>query len=200
MHSNLAASLMLLVMLAGISSAVAAEPAAHDSALTRPIVLAAQDGSCAVSDDDLAIDAEEQAAIDAINRLREAAGVSALAVSTSLTRAAAWKARAMADGAPFEHEDPFRSFGERLSDCGVSTELAVEALAKGVAGGPEVAQFWYDDPTYFHQEVILDPSARWIGIARTVDAEGSVYWCAVLSPQEAALAAGLFLPRHAGET
>jgi uncharacterized protein YkwD len=167
MYGKLAPALVLVVIAA---------------AMARPTLLFAQDEPCAVSDDDLAIGVEEQAAIDAINGLREAAGLPSLMVSESLMRPAAWKARAMADGAPFDHNDPFRSFVQRLADCGVFGEQTVENLAGGVVTGTEVALFWYNDPTGLHQQPLLDPLVQWIGIARTVDAQGSVYWCAVFSP------------------
>ncbi|MGH2601470.1 MAG: CAP domain-containing protein [Dehalococcoidia bacterium] len=144
-----------------------------------------QEERCAVSEADLAIDDEEQAAIEAINSQRSAAGLAAVTVSPRLMRPATWKARSMADGAPHEHDDPFRTASERLVECGVSPEGVLEILVAGgaVVTGASAVQVWLDDPP--HREVVFNPEVRTIGVGRGDDGRGTYFWCMLFGPEEA---------------
>src|SRR5688572_32923111 len=82
----------------------------------RPAV--AQTPGCNVGSNELTVDQEEQSALELINSLRAGNGASALALSPSLGQAAALKSTSMAASGSFGHDDPGRSFTQRIRDCG----------------------------------------------------------------------------------
>lgn len=126
---------------------------------------------------DAAPDAEEQAALEAINDLRQRNGVAPLALSPALTRAARWKAEALAAGAPFTHADAQGDWERRLADCGYHDRGAAgENLALGVMTGAAVVRQWESSPP--HRANLLDASFRVIGIARARGGEWGWYWAA----------------------
>lgn len=136
------------------------------------------ESTCAVPDGYAVLDDEEQAAVRAINELRAQAGLAPLAVSAALMRPARWKARFMSVTGTFAHDDPFRSWLQRLADCGYpAAAMAAENLAAGTASGQATVQMWWDSPP--HRANLLNPDARFIGIAR---AQGAApygwYWAA----------------------
>jgi uncharacterized protein YkwD len=120
---------------------------------------------CAVPEGYALLDGEEQAAVRAINDLRAQAGLVPLTVSVALMRPARWKSQFMAATGTFTHDDPFRSWLQRLSDCGYSGRSAVaENLAAGTATGQAAVQMWWESSP--HRANLLNPDARFIGIAR----------------------------------
>ncbi len=136
------------------------------------------EGPCTVPDGYALLDGEEQAAVRAINDLRAQAGLAPLAVSAALMRPARWKAQYMSATGAFAHDDPFRSWLQRLADCGYPIfAVAAENLAAGTGSGQATVQMWWDSPP--HRANLLNPDARFIGIAR---AEGAApygwYWTA----------------------
>lgn len=141
-----------------------------------PPTLAAQD-ACGAPPAAAPLDAEEQAAVDAINAMRAAEGLPPLTVSATLNRAARSKAVNLAGGAPFSHDDGWRSWQQRLADCGYSTRVMVsENLAAGVDTGPEAVRMWEGSPP--HRANMLDPGARGVGIARSGGGGRGWYWTA----------------------
>lgn len=122
--------------------------------------------------------AEELAALDQINAFRAAHGRAPLALSLTLTRAAAEKSAAMAAGAPFEHDDPHRTWIQRLADCGYNTNTYIsENIAAGTETAAQTVQMWQDSPG--HRENMLYPGARVAGIARVRGAAPyGWYWTA----------------------
>lgn len=136
----------------------------------------AQSGDCGVSQADLGIDGEEQAALDAINALRSGAGLAALSPSPSLGRAATWKSAAMAATGLFSHDDPGRGFPTRLRDCGYPANTWIgETLAMGQEGGRAAVTGWINSPP--HYAIMMSAQARAVGVARARGAQGW-YWTA----------------------
>lgn len=134
----------------------------------------AQSG-CAVADTGL--DAEERAAVDVINAARARDGLGPLSMSPALMRAARWKSGFMASGAPFAHDDPSRSWLQRMADCGYSARAYVaENIAAGTAAAPETVTMWLNSPA--HRANMLDAGAQTIGIARARGGEWGWYWTA----------------------
>jgi uncharacterized protein YkwD len=140
----------------------------------RPAV--AQTPGCSVSPNELAVDPEERSAFEQINALRAASRAPALALSSSLGQAAAHKSTTMATNGSFGHDDPGRSFPQRVRDCGYgATPNVAENLAVGVDTGRAVVQMWQASPS--HHRIMLDPSMKAIGIARVRGAHGW-FWTA----------------------
>jgi uncharacterized protein YkwD len=140
------------------------------------------EGSC-VASYSAAPAAEEQAAVDAINALRAGNGLAPLAVSSTLTRAAAEKSAGMAAGAPFAHDDPYRTWQQRLADCGFDTRVYVsENIAAGTETGVETVRMWQNSPGHLANMLYAD--VRSVGIARARGGAYGWYWTADFSVAE----------------
>lgn len=140
----------------------------------RPAV--AQAPGCSVSPGELNVDSEEQSALELINALRAESRAPALTLSASLGQAAAHKSAVMAASGSFSHDDPGRSFSQRVRDCGYrATPNIAENIAVGVDSGSAVVQMWRNSPA--HHRIMLDPSMRALGVARVRGAAGW-YWTA----------------------
>ena len=138
----------------------------------------AQSTGCAVNPVELSIDAEEQEALDAINALRAAAGLTPLAWAATLGQAAAHKSATMAATGYFSHDDPGRTWSQRIQECGYRASPQIyENLAEGTATGRATVQMWRDSPS--HHRSMMTPGIRVAGIARVRSAGGTWYWTAV---------------------
>lgn len=146
------------------------------------------ESNCAVAPDYAMLGAEEQSALSAINDYRAQYGLGPLAYSAVLTRAARWKSNSMAAGAAFAHDDSFRSWSQRLSDCGyTAVSYASENIAAGNERGWDTAQQWFNSAG--HRANILNPAASVIGIARAEGGAYGWYWTADFSAVGNTLAA-----------
>jgi hypothetical protein len=140
------------------------------------ITALAQAPGCAVSSNELAVDSEESSALELINSLRAENRAPALALSSTLGQAAAHKSSSMAVNGSLSHDDPGRSFAQRIRDCGYrATPNVAENIAAGVDSGRGVVQMWRESPA--HHRIMLDPSMRALGISR-VRGAGGWYWTA----------------------
>lgn len=139
---------------------------------------------CAVANPDAGLDGEEQAALDMINEYRARSGIGPLAVSRSLNRAAQWKSESMAGGTPFAHDDGFRSWMQRVRECGYTYSTWVrENIAAGNEGAAATVSQWINSAP--HRDNLLDPSMRVIGIARRPGGTYGWYWTANLADSAA---------------
>lgn len=120
--------------------------------------------SCGVDSSRLALDDQEQAALDDVNGYRAGHGAPPLTPSLTLTRAALWKSASMAAGAPFGHDDPARSWSQRMTDCGYDDSMAGENLAAGETTANAAVTDWENSP--HHNENLLDPAFTAVGIKR----------------------------------
>jgi len=160
---------ILIILAAALALAGAARIQSRTSAV-------AQAPGCAVNPGELAVDSEERSALELINALRAENRAPALALSSTLGQAAAHKSSAMAVNGSFRHDDPGRSFAQRIRDCGYrATSNAAENIAAGVDSGRAVVQMWRESPS--HHRIMLDPSMRALGISRVRGASGW-YWTA----------------------
>jgi uncharacterized protein YkwD len=126
---------------------------------------------------DPSIDTEEQELVRLINDYRVSNGRTALALSDSLSRAAAWKSRHMAGNDYFGHDDLGlnRDFIERLRDCGYTYNTWLgETLAAGNAGARATFDQWRNSPS--HNETLLSTNYTAIGVGRAYDAGSTYGW------------------------
>lgn len=141
----------------------------------------AQSIGCDVSPSELATDAEEQAALDAVNAYRASRGLPPLVWSESLVRGTAWKSRQMAMVGVLDHDDPGRSWLDRIVECGYrASPWVAENLGVLVETGRGVFMQWQDSGP--HQANMLDPQMKVAGIARARGATGW-FWTAVFGAE-----------------
>jgi len=123
------------------------------------------------------VDEEESQFLELINDYRSDRGLSRLALSDTLTRAAAWKSAHMANNDYFGHDDQGlgRDFVGRLRDCGytANTWLA-ENIAAGNASAEATFEQWRNSPG--HNANMLNTNLRAIGIARAHNTNSSYGW------------------------
>jgi uncharacterized protein YkwD len=121
--------------------------------------------NCSGPRSDLTPDVEEKAMLQRINDYRSQFGLAQLSVSPALTAAAAWKSNDLGTNGYFAHDDGFRTWTQRLIDCGyVETPAVEETLAAGNADAAGTFEQWRTSPD--HNANMLDGSMRAIGVAR----------------------------------
>ncbi|MFE1600101.1 CAP domain-containing protein [Methylobacterium sp. ID0610] len=123
---------------------------------------------------------DEAAAAAAITRYRASHGLGAVAIDSSLIRAASLQAEANARAGYLSH-DVGGTFDSRLKRAGFGGRYAAENLSAGSSTFDEVLKRWQASPE--HNRNMLMPQVRRIGIAR-VDAPTSRYkrfWALILS-------------------
>ncbi len=117
-----------------------------------------------------AIDSEEQAFLTLLNNYRADRGLSRLAMSETLNRAAAWKSQHMASNGYFAHDDIGlgRTFVDRLRDCGYDFNTWT---GENIAAGNETAAAtfaqWRESAS--HNANMLNPNFNAVGIGRAYD-------------------------------
>jgi uncharacterized protein YkwD len=114
-----------------------------------------------------------------VNAHRSARGLAALAVSPTLTAAAEWKARHMAQYRYMAHDDPAppvqRTPFERMQACGYPERaLAGENIAAGYESPASVMAGWLGSPG--HRANIERPEFQAIGVGVARNAGGTYYW------------------------
>jgi uncharacterized protein YkwD len=114
-----------------------------------------------------------------VNAHRSARGLAPLAVSPTLTAAAEWKARHMAQYGYMAHDDPAppvqRSPFERMHACGYPERtLAGENIAAGYGSAASVMEGWLGSPG--HRANIERPEFQAIGVGVARAADGGHYW------------------------
>lgn len=107
------------------------------------------------------------------NAHRATLGLAPLTVSPTLTTAAEWKAAHMARFDYFGHDDPTRSWSQRIEECGYPYG-AGENIAYGYRTPLDVFQGWLGSPG--HRTNIENPNYRVIGVGAAVNATGRPYW------------------------
>jgi uncharacterized protein YkwD len=159
------AAVLLAVVLAAVSSR-APEGAPAEAA-----------GDCTIQ---VSLDAEEKLFLTLINDYRVSQGRQPLAVSYFLSRAAQWKSNDMGVNAYFGHDDLFRPWYQRVTDCGYTFPTAI---GENIVGGPSPAlsafNAWKNSPG--HNSNMLSTSYKAIGIGRAYvpGSPYSYYWTTV---------------------
>lgn len=121
-------------------------------------------------------DAEEQAFLGLINQYRAQNGLSALSVSTNLSRMASWHGGDMGAKNYFSHTDSLgRSPSTRAIDCGYPAG-AGENIAAGTVWSTASAAFNAWKGSAGHNANMLNGSYRQIGIARVYTAGSTYGW------------------------
>jgi hypothetical protein len=129
--------------------------------------------NCAV---DASIDSQEQEFLRLINDYRDDRGLAALALSSTLNKAAAWKAKDMATNDYFAHDDQIeRTWSERIRDCGYTANTWIgENLAAGNSSAQATFDQWRNSPG--HNANMLNENFVAIGIGRAQDAGSTYSW------------------------
>jgi uncharacterized protein YkwD len=114
-----------------------------------------------------------------VNDHRAARGLVPLAVSPTLTAAAEWKARHMAEYRYMQHDDPAppvqRAPSERMHACGYPERTLVgENIAMGYDSAASVMEGWLGSDGHRANIERADFRAIGVGVARS--AAGSLYW------------------------
>jgi uncharacterized protein YkwD len=153
----------LALAVAGASVAISLGTARPAEALTN----------CSVAD--FSVSGEEQAFLTLINEYRAQNGLGALQLSSGLNRMASWHATDMATKNYFSHTDSLgRSFSTRLSQCDASGGWAGENIAAGYQSAQSVFNGWRNSSG--HNQNMLNPNFRYIGISRVTGGSYGVYW------------------------
>ncbi len=110
----------------------------------------------------MAIDAAEQQIANDINARRADNGLSPLALSPNLSRAAAWKSEDAAANSIFSHMDSAqRSPFQRATDCGYPSANVSEVVAQGYGPSVVVGAWMGSDG---HRAAILTPGMKVMGV------------------------------------
>jgi uncharacterized protein YkwD len=122
--------------------------------------------NCDVDLGQLALNSEERTLLELLNGYRTSFGLQPLRLSYTLTVNALWKSTDMASRHYAQHNDGFRSWMQRFSDCGypMANALVGENLAGGYASGAATLGLWEASP--LHNANLLDPSYLAVGIKR----------------------------------
>jgi len=117
--------------------------------------------------------------VDAVNAVRAQAGAQPVRLSAELNAAAETHARDMSvQKRAWHFGSDLTSPRERAARAGYIAEISGENLAEGNDSDLEVLQSWLDFADT--RAVILDPSARGIGLGWFQDASGKVWWVQLL--------------------
>lgn len=133
------------------------------------------DPSWGTSDSGLAADVFE-----AVNAHRATLGLAPLQVSISLTRAAEWKAGHMAATGLFNHDDPTRSWEQRIQDCGYQ-DPATENIGFGYSSAAEMLSVWLT--SIGHRNNIEASNMVATGVAAVRNQAGLIYWVQVFGTE-----------------
>jgi uncharacterized protein YkwD len=166
------ARVLVAVVLAAVVCAIA-QPALRSSPALGATA-ACTPGAWPAADDGLAAQVVAQ-----VNQYRAGLGLATLTVDATLSDAATWKARHMAQYGYFAHDDPAppvaRSAYARALDCGYSAQGAWgENIAAGQPTAAAAMAAWINSPP--HRENLEFPSFRAIGVGVAADAAGQLYW------------------------
>ena len=114
---------------------------------------------------DPSYDNEETAFLMLINNHRLQNGLPALQTSMTLSRAAQWKSNDMGAGAYFAHDDGWRTWVQRIRDCGYGHNAWLgENIAAGVPGAQAAFDLWKNSPG--HNANMLGMNYTTIGVGR----------------------------------
>jgi len=132
--------------------------------------------------------------LDAVNALREAAGLSAVALNAQLTAAAATHSRDMSvQNRPWHFGSDGSSPIERVQRTGYTQTMLGESISETYETEIETLAAWMDEPDT--RSVILDEKAVDLGFSWFQERSGKIWWTlimggggAMMAPQPAPLA------------
>lgn len=118
--------------------------------------------------------------LESVNALRTAAGVPAVALDPLLNAAAATHSRDMSiQNRPWHFGSDGSSPIDRLQRVGYTGQLVGEVISETYETENETLSAWMSDPTT--RAVILNPSARRMGLAWLQEQSGKIWWTMVLA-------------------
>ncbi|MEA2142333.1 MAG: hypothetical protein QOI64_763 [Solirubrobacteraceae bacterium] len=124
---------------------------------------------------DAALDPEERALCEQINRFRAQSGAPALRASIALTKAASWLSFDMAAHDGFDHVDSRgRDFDERITAFGYRSPTMAENIAGGEAGASATFKQLKRSPSL--RSNMLRAKLRVIGIGRAPGSGTMLAW------------------------
>lgn len=116
--------------------------------------------------------------VQLVNAHRASRGLAPLAVSTSLTRSADWKARHMAAYRYLAHNDPApptaRTVGQRLAACGYGGGTYGENVGYGFPTAQAIVSAWLRSSS--HRANIESRAFTTIGVGVATATNGVTYW------------------------
>lgn len=117
--------------------------------------------------------------LDGVNALRQAAGAAPLQLNAQLTAAAATHARDMSvQNRPWHFGSDGSSPIDRVRRAGYPGELVGEVLSETYETEMQTLAAWMDEPGT--RDVILDPTARFMGFKWYQEGNGKIWWDMVL--------------------
>lgn len=120
-------------------------------------------------------DAVRQQMFDALNNYRIANGLRPLLYSKRLEAAADAHVADLANRSFFDHINPDgQNPGDRARAAGFCHEYVGENIAAGQTSVAAVQLAWQNSPS--HNENMLEPDYRYVGMGHYVDANGRQYW------------------------
>jgi uncharacterized protein YkwD len=113
-----------------------------------------------------------------LNQQRAANNLGPLQLSPTLTASAEWKSLHMSFYNYFDHSDPAppvaRDAGQRMSDCGYTSQGVGENIADGFNTPSTVMDAWMNSPG--HRANILGANFVVMGVGVAINAQGMYYW------------------------
>ncbi|MCC1493079.1 CAP domain-containing protein [Cognatishimia sp. F0-27] len=121
--------------------------------------------------------------LDAVNALRQTAGLEAVRLNSRLNAAAATHARDMSvQNRPWHFGSDGSSPIDRVQRVGYTGRLIGENLSETYETELETLAAWMEQPST--RAVILDPAARELGLAWYQEENGKIWWSMVLGSPE----------------
>ena len=139
--------------------------------------------NCDVPDEGRGLATDELRMLAFHNQYRVESGLNSLQVDPALLRAARWKASALAaTNAPgmqnTVHDDAFRSWDRRITECGYPDAFdRIENLGATELGPEDLIPVWKGSPQ--HRENMLNPTWKYIGVARASNGRSN-FWVITL--------------------
>ncbi|GGL55470.1 CAP domain-containing protein [Wenxinia marina] len=117
--------------------------------------------------------------LDGVNTLRQAAGRSPLSLDAQLTAAAATHSQDMArQNRPWNFGSDGSSALDRIRRVGYQGGLVGEAIAETYETELETLAAWMENP--LTRDVVLDPTARRLGVSWFQEPAGKIWWTMVI--------------------
>ena len=141
-------------------------------AITSSADRTAAAGDCTA---DPSYDSEETAFMMLINNHRIQNGLPVLQTSETLSKAAQWKSNDMGARAYFAHDDGWRTWVQRLRDCGYGYNAWLgENIAAGVSSAQAAFDLWKNSPG--HNANMLGANYTAVGVGRAYVAGSPYGW------------------------
>jgi uncharacterized YkwD family protein len=117
----------------------------------------------------------QQDVLNIVNKERTSRGLSALKLSSEVSKVASTKSQDMVNKGYFDHNSPtYGSPFDMMNQFGISYRSAAENIAMGQRNPQEVMNGWMNSDG--HRKNILNSSFTGMGIGIAKDSNGRLYW------------------------